>query len=237
MMGRVLAADFLKLRRTMVWVLIFLGPFGVIALEAVNFGLRYEYLTKTYADDLWGGLLRNIQGMTVLAVLLGSALLTSMIAGYEHRTNAWKQLLALPVTRFSVFVSKFTLCTLLLIFSSTLLTLGSYMLGGVLGYGWHAPWAAIIQTSFYPMLAGLAVVALQLWLSIMMKNQAIPITAGILGTILGMVSYKLPDWILWKWPLLLNEKGSPEWSVLASAATALLLTLLGVIHFTRKDVD
>ncbi|MCL6457019.1 MAG: ABC transporter permease [Gorillibacterium sp.] len=237
MMGRVLAADFLKLRRTMVWFLVFLGPIGVIALEAVNFGLRYDYLTKNYADDLWGGLLENIQGMTALAILLGGALLASMVAGLEHRTNAWKQLLALPVTRLSVFVSKFTLCTLLLLFSSTLLTLGSYALGGILGFGWKAPWLAMIQTSFYPMLAGLAIVALQLWLSIMMKNQAIPMTAGILGTIVGLYSFKLPDWILWKWPLLINEAGSPEWSVFASVATALLLVLLGVIHFTRKDVD
>lgn len=61
MTGRVLAADFLKIRRTLVWFLVLLGPVGVVGLQAVNFGLRYDYLTKQYANDLWYALLSNIQ--------------------------------------------------------------------------------------------------------------------------------------------------------------------------------
>ncbi|HEY2493082.1 MAG TPA: hypothetical protein VGI33_09245 [Paenibacillus sp.] len=61
MMARVLASDLAKIRRTAIWFLVFLGPVGVIALQAVNFGLRYDYLTDLYAADLWAGVLMNVQ--------------------------------------------------------------------------------------------------------------------------------------------------------------------------------
>ncbi|WP_040951993.1 ABC transporter permease [Gorillibacterium massiliense] len=237
MMGRLLAADFLKLKRTMVGVLVLLGPFGVVALTAVNFGLRYDYLTHLYKDDLWGGLLSNIADLCALALLLGNTLLTSMVAGIEHRANAWKQLLSLPVTRFHVFLSKFAVCVLLLVISSALLAVGTWLLGGFLGFGWSAPIQGILKISFYPMLASLAIAALQLWLSVVFKNQAIPLTAGIVGTIVGLYSFKLPDWLLWKWPIMLNGVDSPNWPVYAGITVGLLLLLISMVHFAGKDVD
>ena len=38
-MMRIMASEFLKIKRKMILFLVFLGPFGVIGLEAVNFGL------------------------------------------------------------------------------------------------------------------------------------------------------------------------------------------------------
>jgi lantibiotic transport system permease protein len=238
MIGRLLSADFLKLRRTMVLVLVFLGPFGVIALEAVNFGLRYDYMNKIYEGRLWEGLLQNVSGMAATALLLGATLVASMIAGYEHRTNAWKQLLALPVSRFSVFVSKFLCCTIVLFISSALLAGGTYLLGGLLGYGWEeAPVMDIVKGSFYPLMAGLGVVALQLWLSVAMRNQAIPVTVGILGTMIGMFSFRLPSWLLWKWALIQDGAASTNSSMAAGILTGLVLVLCGAVHFTGRDVN
>jgi hypothetical protein len=237
MIWRLFAADRIKIRRSMVWFLVFLGPFGVIALTALNFLLRYDYLINYYAGDLWGNLLANLQGLTAMALLLGAMLIASLVAGIEHRTNAWKQLLALPVSRFWVFLSKFLLCAWLLILSSILLAVGSYLLGGLLGFGWQAPWETLLKNSFYPTLAGMAIVALQLWLSVLLRNQAVAVTAGIIGTILGLYSFKLPDWLLWKWPLAVTQVSDPVQPLAAGLLTALFLAVLGAIHFTRKDVE
>lgn len=237
MIGRVFRADVLKLRRSMAMVLVWLGPVGVIALTAANFGLRYDYLVKLHQDDLWQGLLDNISGLASFALLLGAALLTSMLAGYEHRTNAWKQLLALPVTRSSVFISKALLCAALLLISSALLAAGTYLLGGVLGFGWNAPIADIIGISFYPALAGLGIMGIQLWLAVVVKNQAIALTAGIAGTIIGMFSFRLPDWVMWKWVVLQMGASPLDGFMLEGLICGVVVVLLGTVHFVGRDVN
>jgi hypothetical protein len=234
MIGRVLAADFLKIRRKMIWGLVFLGPFGVVALQAVNFGLRYDYLTKQYASDLWGGLLGNMQFLSVPALLLGITLVTSMIAGIEHQMNAWKQLLALPVSRKTVFTAKFLLCLLLLFVSCTLLAGGAMILGWGLGFGTEFPFGKITMLSFSPLIAAFPVLAVQLWLSITMRNQAIPLTAGILGTVLTLFGPVLPDWVIWKWPLLQGDDAGDYVRLGAGLGVALLAA--GLVDFTRRDV-
>lgn len=234
MIARILAADFLKIRRKMIWGLAFLGPFGVVALQAINFGLRYDYMTKKYAANLWEGMLDNIQYLSVPALLFGITLVTSMIAGIEHQMNAWKQLLALPVSRRSVFTAKFVLCLALLFVSCALLAGGSMLLGWALGFGTDFPYGAIAKIALLPLIAAMPVLALQLWLSITMRNQAIPLTVGIVGTVLTMFARVLPDWVIWKWPLLLGDH--PDDFVRLGASVGLALLVAGIADFARRDV-
>jgi hypothetical protein len=53
MTRRALSADWLKIRGKGLWFLIFLGPVGLIAMQGLNFGLRYDYLREQYRADLW----------------------------------------------------------------------------------------------------------------------------------------------------------------------------------------
>jgi len=236
MILRALSADFLKIRRKMIWFLVFLGPIGVVALTAVNFGLRYDYLTKLYAADLWGGLMSSIGFLSVPALMFGTTLITSMVAGIEHGMNSWKQLLALPISRTSVFTAKFLLCSLLLLTSCAVLVPGMILLGTLLGFGENFPIFKILQLAFYPFLAALPILALQLWLSVTMANQAVPLTVGIFGTILTMFSFGLPDWVVWKWPMLNNAAHKPEYSVYAGLAAGVVVLALALIDFLRRDV-
>ena len=73
----ILASDFIKIRRKLIWFLIFLGPFGVVALQAVNFGLRYDYLTKVHEKDLWAGLIGEAGYLAIPALMLGLTLIAS----------------------------------------------------------------------------------------------------------------------------------------------------------------
>lgn len=124
MMRGVMASEWLKIRRKGIWLLIALGPLGVVGLQALNFFLRYDYLTKRYADDLWGAVIGNVHQLSVPTLLMGIAIVASMIAGIEHQTNAWKQTLALPVSKWCVFACKFTLLCTLLVCACTLLAAG-----------------------------------------------------------------------------------------------------------------
>ena len=235
-MNRIMASEFLKIKRKMILFLVFLGPIGVVSLEAVNFGLRYEWLTGVYKDDLWGGLIGEVSMLSIPTILIGLTILTSMIANIEHQTNAWKQLLALPISKVKVFTGKVLLALILLLVACLLLAGGTVILGLLLKFGTDIPVLYLLEMCFFPCLASMPFLALQIWLAITMKNQAIPLTTGIVGAIISMYAMDFPDWVPWKWPLLVNEWEQPVYSVLASLGLGLILYFLSVVDFRRKDV-
>jgi hypothetical protein len=235
-MGKLLAADFRKLKRKMIWFLVFLGPLGVVGLQAVNFGLRYDWLTKQYQEDLWGGLIQNVGFLTIPALLLGIALIASMVANIEHATNAWKQTLALPVGKAGVFVAKFVVVALLLACSTALLLAGTIILGLALGFGSDVPLGGLLKMAVYPYLAALPLVAVQVWLSVTFTNQAVPLTIGIMGTAVSIWPSDYSIFILWQWPWLINPWEEPLASAALGIAVGLLILAAGCRDFVRRDV-
>lgn len=235
-MTRIMASEFLKIRRKMILFLVFLGPVGVISLEAVNFGLRYDWLTGVYKEDLWGGLIGEVAMLSIPTILIGLTILTSMIANIEHQTNAWKQLLALPISKTKVFTGKVLLSLLLLLMACFLLAGGTILLGLLLKFGTNIPFLYLMKMCLFPCLAALPLIILQIWLAITLKNQAIPLTIGILGAIVAMYAMNFPDWVPWKWPLLVNEWNQPIYSVLAGLVIGILLYFMSLIDFNRRDV-
>lgn len=235
-MIRFLLIDTLKMKKKWVWFLVFLGPAGVVGLEAFNFLLRYDWLTKQYQDDLWGGLIDESRILAVPALMMGLAIVASILAGIEHQTNSWKQMLALPVSKCSLFTAKFMLLTFLLFISCTCLGLGLIGLGAALGFGTKIPLVYLLKISYYPFLAALPFAALHTWLSIVVKNQAFALTCGIIGTILSLYGVIMPDWVPYKWLFLENSWGKVEYSAAAGVLTGLLVYLVGLLDFYRRDV-
>ncbi|WP_173918520.1 ABC transporter permease [Halobacillus sp. Marseille-Q1614] len=233
-MVHLLQADLLKVKRKWFWFLVFLGPFGVIGLQVVNYGLRYEWITSQSSDH-WATLIQSVNMFVAPALLLGMTILASQIASIEHKETAWKQLLALPVKRRDVFVSKFIITSGMISVSSILLFIGTIALGVGLGFGWEFEVGAVLKNSFYPFFAGLPVLALQLWISIVQKNQAGPLAIGIFGAVFSTYSYNAPDWLFWKWPLLFPEK-DPLPYVGLGLLVGLVILAAGVIDFKRRDI-
>ena len=134
MMGRILSADRLKAKRTWIGILVVLGPLGVISLQAVNYGLRYDFLV-TPGSDVWGDLVRNIHQILVPTLVLGITLLAPTLAGLEHQAQAWKLMFALPVSKVHAYVGKFLRLAVLLLISAALAGIGTVLLGVSLGFG------------------------------------------------------------------------------------------------------
>lgn len=235
MMGKLLTADFLKIKRKGLWFLTILGPVGVVALQMVNYGVRKDYLLQQ-SDDDWCYFLQNIHSFTPLAIVLGIAILTSFMASIENETNAWKQLIALPVSKLSVYLSKFTVLAILLFLSSTLLMLFTLSYGLFLSLSEPIPYLELAKYSYFPALAALPILALQLWIACVCHNQGIPITVGIFGVIFAYSSYVLPDWMIWKWPSLMNQWDEPIINVMLGVGVGIFLYMVGMIDFARRDV-
>ena len=235
-MTRVMISEFIKIKRKLILFLVVLGPFGVIGLEAANFGIRYDWLTNVYKEDLWGGLIGEATMLSIPTILIGLTILTSMIANIEHHTNAWKQLAALPVSKIKIFTGKALLSFILLLASCSMLFIGTIALGIILKFGTNIPLLYLLKMCFFPFLASMPFLALQTWLAISMKNQAIPLTTGILGTIVSMYATSFPDWMPLKWPWLMNEWNEPIYSVLFGITVGLFIYLLSIVDFSRRDV-
>ncbi|MBD2872439.1 ABC transporter permease [Paenibacillus arenilitoris] len=237
MMLKALSADLLKIRGKGIWFLVALGPVGVIAMQALNYGLRYDYLTKQYAGRLWETLLDNILMFVPIALYLGVTLVSSLLANVEHGTNAWKQLLALPISRNAVFGAKFALSVLLLAVSCCLLAVGTIALGLLLKFGTDIPYLAILRLSFLPFLASFPALALMLWLCMTMKNQALPVTLGVMAGVVSVFSPNLSEWFPLNWPIFGYEGPRQELFAGAGLLCGALILLVGAIHFNKKDVD
>ncbi|MEB2300197.1 ABC transporter permease [Lysinibacillus xylanilyticus] len=235
MIGKLLTSDFLKIKRKGLWFLTALGPIGVVALQMVNYGVRKDYLLEQSEDD-WGFYLLNVHSFTPLAIVLGIAILTSFIASIENETNAWKQLIALPVSKLTVYLSKFTVLAILLFLSSTILMLMTLAYGVFLDLGDSTPYMEIAKFAYYPYFASLPILALQLWIASVCQNQGIPITVGIFGVIFAYSSFVLPDWMIWKWPSLMNQWDEPVINVMLGISIGILLYIIGMIDFARRDV-
>lgn len=235
MIGKLLTSDFLKIKRKGLWFLTALGPIGVVAMQMVNYGVRKDYLLQQSEDD-WGYYLLNVHSFTPLAIVLGIAILTSLIASIEDETNAWKQLIALPVSKLTVYLSKFTVLAILLFLSSTILMLMTLAYGVFLDLGDSTPYMEIAKFAYYPYFASLPILALQLWIASVCHNQGIPITVGIFGVIFAYSSFVLPDWMIWKWPSLMNHWDEPVINVMLGVGIGILLYIIGMIDFARRDV-
>lgn len=236
-MRQVLASDFLKIRKKMIWFLVVLGPFGVVGLQAVNFFLRYDYLIALYEADLWGGLIENVHYLAIPTLLIGMTIIASMIASIEHQTNSWKVTIALPISKTAVFASKIVLILLLMICSCILLGMATIGLGLALRFEAAAiPFGSLLQLMLGPLFAAVPFMALQMWLSVTIRNQAVPLTIGILGTVVSLFAIQLGDWLPLKWPYLINQWNEPMYSVASGLILGLLLYIIGTLHFVRKDV-
>ncbi|MGE6578779.1 ABC transporter permease [Paenibacillus xylanexedens] len=237
MTGRALSSDWLKIRGKGIWFLVFLAPLGLTAMQALNFGLRLDYLKEQYADNLWGGLLGNVVVFVPLSLMLGATILSSMIANVEHEQGSWKQLLAMPISRPAVYLAKFLLACVLLVISCLLLTAGIVGLGLILGF--HAseiPWTHAIKLGLLPLAGALPVLSLELWLTMVNKNQALPVTLGIVLAITGMFSLSISPSFPLAWAQMAWNGPNPYLYAGMGAGLGLLILLLGMVHFSRKDV-
>ncbi|GGH63109.1 hypothetical protein GCM10008014_40230 [Paenibacillus silvae] len=237
MTGRALSSDWLKIRGKGIWFLVFLAPIGLTAMQALNFGLRLDYLKEQYAGNLWGGLLGNVFIFVPLALMLGATILSSMIAGIEHEQGSWKQLLALPISRPAVYLAKFLLACVLLIISSLLLTAGVIGLGLVLGFdAKEIPWAQALKLGLMPLAGALPVLSIELWFTLVSKNQALPVTFGIILAITGMFSLTISPHFPLAWAQMAWSSPTPYLYAGMGAGLGILIMLTGMMHFSRKDV-
>jgi hypothetical protein len=242
--ARVLAVEGMKLRRSQVGWLLLLGPVmatlggvkGYLSLRDQYEGLPewlmlYSQFVLSYA-------------MLFLPILVG--VFAAMVCRFEHQGNAWKQWLALPVSRSSLYLAKGTMVLGLLLAGQVLLLLLLLAAGYVLDVTGAIPWGQLLIGLLLGWVATFPLAALQLWVSTVWKSFAAPLALNVIFTLPAVAvanSATYGPWYPWAQPLLAmlpKERAISDFSQMnfwvIVVGGFLVLGAAGWRHFVKRDV-
>ncbi|SES84294.1 ABC transporter permease [Hymenobacter actinosclerus] len=253
-LGRALVADSLKLRRTAVLWLALGGGALPVLLNLLIFYFKGQYIIKP-GENPWPQYIS--MSWQTASVLLGFflVLLSGLVVNLENR-GGWRQLLAQPVSRSSVFLSKLLLLLGLnavaqLIYVGLLLAAG-VLLGAVrpaLGFQHNTiDLLPMLRMLGHTYLATLGILGIQYALALAFRGFVGPLAVGIAGIVsaltllrwehIDLVPYAAPNVVL---RLLEFKSGftvaaalsSAEWYSLGWFALAVLA---GYVLLLRRPV-
>ncbi|SEU24074.1 ABC transporter permease [Paenibacillus sp. NFR01] len=221
---RLCSAERLKLSRSHLWILVIASPaiavlVGLLADRAADESVTWRLLLSAMSA---------IHAMLFLPVLSG--VFAAMLCRFEHGDGGWKQLLALPVRRTSVYLAKFAmtaglLAAVQLLFLAALLAVGT--LRGVPG---PLPWQLIGASVFGGWFACLPLAALQLAVSQGWSSFGAPLALNVSLTLPNMLianSDRFGPYYPWVQPLLAMSPFSGDEAF--GAFNLPLETLMGVV--------
>jgi hypothetical protein len=241
---RALHAELLKLKRTLAFRVIFVLPFFVAILQ-----FFVIYRTKKFAPgfNLWQTHPTNsFQIWAIFMMPLLITLETALLNGIEHSDKQWKHLFTLPVSRRSIYLSKFIVALGLILVSTLVLALLTVIVGvlavslkpDLANITGPVPYLTIAKQATQVWLAGWFITAIHTWISIRWAGFAIALGAGIGGTFFALfaASASLGKYYPWLLPMNLFLDGRFTTALVLGIGGGVLAALLGCVEFVRRDV-
>lgn len=247
MLIRVLITEFLKLKRTLAMWMVLLAPFVLLLLHTLigHFGAA-QFATRHV--DYGRQFTQNVTIMwTILLLPLFVTLETSLLAGLEHADKNWKNLLALPAPRWTVYLSKLVV-TIMLVWTAHLV-----LVGGAIGAARMLVWLhpEIFPTGFplRPLVVPMAKISIavmlgltiQHWVSLRWQSFTAAFSFGMTAMISGFIAVNSNVWgprVPWSMPMYLVRATRHDAGVMlaTSFALAVVVAIAGCWEFTRRDV-
>lgn len=238
MIYRLLLTENLKVKRLpIISVLLF----SVIGLSTV----------VTLQSYFWKEEVIESNGVFIMAVLnlffpiillLGITILSSMIVGIEDDAQTWKQILATNVSKKKFYLSKIIYIYGILFVISLLTFISMFIIWSVFAGPSTIVWELLFKQIFYPYFSSLGVLAIQFFISISNRNQAIPMIIGIIGAISGPFlarsSLAFIHFIPWTYPSLATPlmDEATNW-MLSGLAMGIIGMIFGSFLFSKKEVN
>lgn len=141
----------------------------------------------------WEPLIATVSSMNGLFWPILAAICVSRICDMEHKGNTWKLLAALSVKRGALYAAKFAAASAILLGVCLLQALAVAAFGLIQPIGEPVPLLLLVRLVAGTAIATLAVIALQQWLSLAVKNQAFALTVGLVGGFIGLTADLFPQ--------------------------------------------
>ena len=174
-------AEFLKLKRSLNWVVVLMLPLAMVVSACVNTLASGEPLADGW-HTLW---LRAVGVYGLFPQAIGIAILASLVWRAEHRGGNWNALMSGPTASRRIVAAKAVVVTVLaaamqLVMIAAVLVMGSLVLGlpGLLP-------AEYLGVSVVIVLACIPLAVLQSALSMLLRSFAAPVAVALLGAALS----------------------------------------------------
>lgn len=249
-------SEWLKRKRSFASSMVIAGALFTPAIVAAVRLIHYRRLPALYAADaFWQGMWRDCwESMAIFFLPLGAIMATSLITQLEFKSNAWKQVHALPVSTAVIFLSKLAVILVMLAEFLLLFNLAIYasaMLPFVVVPGVPHPKGSffslpLLRENGLYFVDCLPIVGAQYLMALRSNNALVPIGIGFMAWVgaLAAVSSKFAVW----WPyaytivhyLMDKPKGArfasfPQFHWLAAGAFVLLTAASYVLFVTKKE--
>ncbi len=179
-----------------------------------------------------------------------SGVLAALVCRTEHADGGWKQLLALPVRRWHVYVAKYAIVAALLALSQLIVLVGMWAVVTFSHYS-TVPWGETLMGMFSGWVAVLPLAALQLWASTRWRAFGGPLALNVVLTfpaIFAVQSEQFDTWYPWGLPVVgmmssFSDIVTQQW--IAFDAKAFFIVIVGgfvlwfaagLTHFVKGDV-
>ncbi|EGL17867.1 MULTISPECIES: ABC transporter permease [unclassified Paenibacillus] len=196
-MKRSISAEWLKLRHSRISLVIAVLPIISLLIGCANY-----YLNQGALQNGWYSLWIQVSlfyGVFFLPILI--AICCSYICRLEHLNRNWNMVMTSPVSVASVFLAKWIVVSILILFAQALF-LGLYWLAGTL---LSLPGPFPVETIGWTIrgwYACMSISALQLRLSLQIRSFATPIGISLCAVFIGLGMYIAKLGILFPFSLL-----------------------------------
>lgn len=177
-------AELVKLAHAPIWAAFILLPAASAAIGCANYLQNLDVLGGGWSD-LW-----TQQTLFIcyffLPPLLGVG--CSYLWRLEHTGSNWNELMVQPVGRASIVVGKFLVGAILAAVSFVSITVLYLISGLVIGVPGPLPVATIALYIGFGFVGSLAIVAIQLFLSMVIRNFAVPVGIALALGVIGLLA-------------------------------------------------
>jgi len=202
----VFRTELIKSKNTLAVWLVGLGAAFVPFLFFLIYLNRWEKFIPKAGENPWGIFFTNcLNTASFILIPFFIMLLSSLIVNIEHKSNAWKHLLTLPVSKSTLYLNKLGVIiglTLVCYGLFVVFTLVAASLLGVLkpklAFLSHVPDVAqFLRISFKSFVSSLGVLAIHYWLSLRFKNIFVSIGIGLVCIITATVLFGRWEYIVY----------------------------------------
>ena len=244
--ARALHGETLKLKRTLALRMIFIAPALMASLDLLVQSAAITRGRGDLAATLWESDLRG--SLTIWALFLMPLLITletALLCGLEHGARQWKQILALPLPRYAIYLSKFLMVQGLILLSTLVACLFIVLSGWILIL-WHPSLAAagappvgsIVGRALQCWLAAGLILSANLWVALRWPSFTVALGAGITGTFFAVFAASAEALKYYPWLLPLNAVTSEDHlpvALLIGISGGVLVAVCGGIDFVRRE--
>ncbi|MCI0768125.1 ABC transporter permease [Bacillus sp. TL12] len=233
-------AEFLKIKKTKIWLLLFISPLltGILSYLRVRgpiADLNDWKMVYTFSSI--------VHAMLFLPLLTG--IFTAFICRHDHLHGGWKQLLIQPIKRYQLYCTKATFVIFFIILTQLLFLLEIIIVGSICGITAPFPTTYLFKGLIGGVFATLPLIALQMWLSVIWSSFATPMVVCAALTIPGIIinqSERFGPIYPWSQPLLAMVPTDVETDLLFISTKSILIVLIsfivlfagGLINFNKK---